>query len=298
MRKNRPPVPLFTLVTILLFSTALSVGALARVVKIVAAENFYGNVAEQIGGEKVSVFSIMSDPNVDRHEYVSSVEDAEAVAAADLVIMNGGEFDSWMDRLLSVSPNKSRIVLKASDLAVKKLPGNEHVWYNVDNIQAVAITLARSLQKLIPQSTDVFSRNDRVFRESLEPIREKMAVISSRYAGTPIGVTETIYLYQAVPLGLRVLTPFAFQKAIAEGSVPPLATTVETENQIQHRQIRILICNDQSTSSVIARVRADAKAANIPVVGLTETMPPGETYQTWTLRQLDELRSALIFASF
>ena len=296
MRKNRPPVPLFTLVTILLFSTALSVGALARVVKIVAAENFYGNVAEQIGGEKVSVFSIMSDPNVDRHEYVSSVEDAKAVAAADLVIMNGGEFDSWMDRLLSVSPNKSRIVLKASDLAVKKLPGNEHVWYNVDNIQAVAITLARSLQKLIPQSTDVFLRNDRVFQESLEPIREKMAVISSRYAGTPIGVTETIYLYQAVPLGLRVLTPFAFQKAIAEGSVPPMATTVETENQIQQRQIRILICNDQIISPVTTKAQAEARAANIPVVGLTETMPPGETYQTWTLRQLDELRSALIFA--
>jgi zinc/manganese transport system substrate-binding protein len=266
------------------------------IIRIVAAENFYGNVAQQIGGDQVSVTSIMSDPNVDPREYESSVEDAKAVAAAGLVIENGGGFDGWMDRLLSASPSRSRIVLKAFNLAAKKLPGNEHVWYNVDNIQAVATALSRSLQKLIPQSTDVFLRNDGVFQRSLEPIREKMAVISSRYAGTPIGLTEAIYLYQAVPLGLRVLTPFAFQKAIAEGRAPPAATTVEAENQIHQRQIRILICNDQTVSPATARAQAEAKAVNIPVVGLTETMPPGETYQTWTLRQLDELRSALIFA--
>lgn len=296
MQNCKLPVPLTILATTLILGTTLALGALASpIIKIVAAENFYGNIAQQIGGDQVSVTSIMSDPNVDPREYESSVEDAKTVAAADLVIENGGGFDGWMDRLLSVSPKNSRVVLKAFNLAVKKLPGNEHVWYNVDNVQAVAIALSRSLQTLIPQSTDVLLRNDRVFQESLKPIREKMAVISSRYAGTPIGLTETIYLYQAVLLGLRVLTPFTFQKAIAEGRVPPTAATVETENQIRQRQIRILIYNDQTISSVTAKAQKEAMAANIPVVGLTETMPPGETYQTWTLRQLDELRSALIF---
>jgi zinc/manganese transport system substrate-binding protein len=285
------------LVATLILSTTLSLGALASpIIKIVAAENFYGNVAEQIGGDEVSVTSIMSDPNVNPREYESSVEDAKAVAAAGLVIENGGGFDGWMDRLLSAFASTSRIVLKAFNLAVKKLPGNGHVWYSVDNIQAVAVALSPSLQKLLPQSTEVFLRNDRVFQESPEPIREKMTVISSRYAGTPIGLTETIYLYQAVPLGLRVLTPFAFQKAIAEGIVPPTATTAETENQVRQQQIRILICNDQSISTVTIKAQAEARAANIAAVGLTETVPPGETYQTSTLRQLDELRSALIFA--
>ena len=295
--KCKLPVPMTILVATLILSTTLSLGALASpIIKIVAAENFYGNVAEQIGGDEVSVTSIMSDPNVNPREYESSVEDAKAVAAAGLVIENGGGFDGWMDRLLSAFASTSRIVLKAFNLAVKKLPGNGHVWYSVDNIQAVAVALSPSLQKLLPQSTEVFLRNDRVFQESPEPIREKMTVISSRYAGTPIGLTETIYLYQAVPLGLRVLTPFAFQKAIAEGIVPPTATTAETENQVRQQQIRILICNDQSISTVTIKAQAEARAANIAAVGLTETVPPGETYQTSTLRQLDELRSALIFA--
>ena len=95
-------------------------------------------------------------------------------------------------------------------------------------------------------------------------------------------------------MGLKVLTPFEFQKAIAEGNDPPADTVVETENQIKEKKIRILIYNEQTVSPITTKAQADAKAANIPVVGVTETMPPGETYQSWMLRELDELRMALI----
>jgi zinc/manganese transport system substrate-binding protein len=212
------------------------------------------------------------------------------------VIENSGGYDDWMDKLLSASPKASRIVLKGFDLAVKKLPDNEHVWYNVDNAQATALAVSRALQKLLPQSAALFAKNDRAFQESLGPIRQRMAQISARYSGTPIGLTETIYLYQALPMGLKVLTPFEFQKAIAEGNDPPADTVVETENQIKQGKVKILIYNEQTISPITTKAQADAKAAHVPVVGVTETMPPGETYQTWMLRQLEELRSALISA--
>jgi len=268
----------------------------SRVINVVAAENFYGNIVQQIGGDAVRVTSVMSDPNVDPHEYESNVEDAKAIAEADLVIENSGGYDDWMDKLLSASPKDSRVVLKGFDLAVKKLPDNEHVWYNVDNAQAIALGVSRSLQKLLPQSAALFAKNDRAFQESLGPIRQKMAQISARYSETPVGLTETIYLYQALPMGLKVLTPFEFQKAIAEGNDPPADTVVETENQIKQGKVKILIYNEQTISPITTKAQADAKAANVPIVGVTETMPPGETYQTWMLRQLDELRSALIAA--
>lgn len=298
MKRSKPQVPLTSLSLVLLFTTAAAPSASpASSIKIVAAENFYGDVARQIGGDRISVMSIMSDPNVNPSEYESNAEYARAVADADLVIENGGGYDAWMDRLISASPNGSRIVLKALDLAVRRLQGSEHVWYSVDNIQAVAIAISRILERIVPQSAAVFSSNDRAFQESLGPIREKMRTISSRYAGTPVGITETMYLYQVAPLGLAVLTPMEFQKAITEGKDPPEGSVVTTGNQIKQHEIRILICNDQTITPLSAKVEAQAKAANIPVVGMTETLPPGETYQTWMLRQLDELRSALIFAS-
>ena len=296
MRISRSFSPLIFLIFVvfLLFVASVLEAQSSRVINVVAAENFYGNIAQQIGGDKVTVTSIMSDPNVDPHEYESNVEDAKAIAAADLVIENGGGYDDWMDKLLSASPSGSRIVLKGFDLAVKHLPDNEHVWYNVDNAQAIAFTILRSLEKMLPQDATFFSKNNRAFQESLGPIRAKMAQISARFSGTPVGLTETIYLYQALPMGLKVLTPFEFQKAIAEGNDPPADTVVETENQIKEKKIRILIYNEQTVSPITTKAQADAKAANIPVVGVTETMPPGETYQSWMLRELDELRMALI----
>ena len=264
-----------------------------RVINVVAAENFYGNMVQQIGGDMVKITSVMSDPNMDPHEYESSIEDAKAVADADLVIENGGGYDDWMDKLLSASPKSSRIVLKGFDLAVKKLRDNEHVWYSVDNAQAIAQAVSRSLQRLLPQKTGEIVKNERAFQESLGPIRRRMAQISGRYAGTPIGLTETIFLYQALPLGFKVLTPFAFQKAVAEGNDPPADAVVEAENQIRQRRIRILVYDEQTISPMTTRALADARAANVPAVGVTETMPRGETYQAWMLRQLDEVLSAL-----
>jgi len=298
MRRGRLQGLLVSFISVLLIvlgAAALDAQA-SRPIKAVAAENFYGNIVKQIGGDAVTVISVMSDPNVDPHEYESNVEDAKAIAEADLVIENGGGYDDWMDKLLSASPRDSRIVLKGFDLAVKKLPDNEHVWYSVDNVQAIAIAVSRDLAKILPQQATLFTKNDRVFQESLGPIRQKMRQISARYSGTPVGLTETIYLYQALPMGLRVLTPFEFQKAIAEGNDPPADTVVETENQIKQKKVKILIYNEQTVSPITTKAQADAKAASVPVVGVTETMPPGETYQTWMLRQLDELRSALITA--
>ena len=143
-RSFGPLIFLISVVFLLLVASVLEAQS-SRVINIVAAENFYGNIAQQIGGDKVTVTSVMSDPNVDPHEYESNVEDAKAIAAADLVIENGGGYDDWMDKLLSASPSALRIVLKGFDLAVKHLPDNEHVWYNVDNAQAIAFTISRSL---------------------------------------------------------------------------------------------------------------------------------------------------------
>jgi zinc/manganese transport system substrate-binding protein len=284
-------VPILALT--LLFGAVVLDAQSTRMVKVVAAENFYGDIVRQIGGDRVSVTSIMSDPNIDPHEYESSVDDAKALASADVVIENGGGYDDWMDKLLSASPNPSRVVLVGFDIAPNKLPDNEHVWYSPDNAGAIAHAIARSLAAALPRDAALFAKNETAFQGTLVQIKEKIAQMSARWSGTPVGLTETIFLYQTGPLGLKVLTPFEFQKAIAEGNDPPADTVVEAENQIRQKKIRILIYNEQTVSAITTKAQDDAKAAHIAVVGVTETMPAGETYQTWMLRQLDEVRMAL-----
>ena len=265
-------------------------------INVVAAENFYGDIVKQLGGSHVSVTSIISHPNVDPHEYESSVKTAIQVSQAQLVIENGGGYDDWMDKILSGSPNPNRFVLKGFDIAQVKLPENEHVWYSIDNAATIAQAITNDLKKLDPGDAATFENNFQMFKQSLQPIQQKIAEIKSKYAGTPVGLTETIYLYQAVPLGLNVLTPFEFQKAMAEGNEPPADTVVTAENQVTHHQIKVLIYNVQTVTPSTTKLENDARAQNIPIVPVSETMPPGKTYQTWMLDQLNVLEQAMVGA--
>jgi len=265
-------------------------------INVVAAENFYGDIVQQLGGSHVSVTSIISNPNVDPHEYESSVKTAIQASQAQLVVENGGGYDDWMDKLLSGSPNSNRLTLKAFDISQVKLPENEHVWYSIDNAVTIAQAISSDLKKLDPADAATFENNFQIFKQSLQPIQLKIAEIKSKYAGTPVGLTETIYLYQAVPLGLNVLTPFEFQKAMAEGNEPPADTVVTAENQITHHQIKVLIFNEQTITPSTTKLENDARAQNIAIVPVSETMPPGKTYQMWMLAQLNVLEQALVSA--
>ncbi len=268
-------------------------GSASSVIPVVAAENFYGDVVKQIGGSHVDVTSILSDPNVDPHEYESNVNNAKAVTKAKLVIESSGGYDDWMDKLLSASPNSSRLLIKGFDLAPTKLPDNEHVWYNVDNMQVIAQMMTDDLKKLDPADASTFDSNFQTFKQSLDQVRTKMSDIKSKYSGSPVGLTETIYLYQAQPLGLKVLTPFEFQKAMAEGNDPPADTVITAENQVKGKQIKVLIYNQQTVSPVTSKLQNDAKAEQIPIVPVTETMPPNKHYQSWMLDQLSTLENGL-----
>jgi len=236
---------------------------------------------------------LISDPNADPHEYESSVQDGVAIAEANVVIENGFDYDDWIDTMLSASPNANRILLTGAKIATYPLPDNPHLWYDPRNMDAVAQAIVAAFKKVDPADASDFDANLASFEKSLTPIEDKMKEIKSKYAGTPVGLTETIYLYQSEQMGLNVLTPFDFEKAIAEGNDPSVQSVQMANDQITNKQIKILIFNDQTITPITTNMQNEAKALNIPIVPVWETMPPGKTYQTWMLNQLNNLEQAL-----
>lgn len=261
--------------------------------QVVAAENFYGDIARQLGGNNVQVTSILSDPNVDPHEYESNVQDGVAISHADIVIENGDDYDTWMDKLLSASPNKNRTVLVGFKIANHPLEDNPHVWYGLDNIQTIAAKITDTLKKQDPTHASEYDQNLAKFDASLQPIIGKMNDIKAKYANTPVGLTETIYLYQTQPMGLNVLTPIAFERAIAEGNDPSAQDVATTNDQITKKQVKVLIYNEQTITPITTNLQNEAKQNNIPVVPVTETMPTAKHYQSWMMDQLTNLEQAL-----
>jgi zinc/manganese transport system substrate-binding protein len=267
--------------------------AAANKISVVAAENFYGDVATQIGGDHVEVVSIMSDPNVDPHEYEADPKDALAINEANVVIQNGEDYDNWMPRLLAASPNPSRVVLTGAQIAHDLLTENPHVWYSLADIRDIAAAIANSYETLDPSDKAEFAQNLKTFDDSLLPIQSEMNSIRSEFSGTPVGLTETIFLYQTDPMKLNVLTPWEFQHAIAEGNDPPVSSIAAANVQVTGHQIKVLIYNVQTVTPITTHLQQDAKSAGIPVVGVSETMPPNEHYQSWMLEQLQTLHTAL-----
>src|ERR1700730_7097545 len=196
---------------------------------VVAAENFYGDIVGQIGGDHVAVTNIITDPSVDPHEYVTNARDGAAVANARLVILNGIGYDDFMGRLLAASPNPQRKVIVVAELTGHKKGDNVHLWYDPPTIPKVADGVLETLVQIDPGDALSFRNWYRAFQASLLPLTQAIASIKAQYSGTPVAFTEPVFGYMAAVLGLNVLTPIEFQKAIEEGEDPPASALARME---------------------------------------------------------------------
>lgn len=271
---------------------ARAVPAVSRV-GVVAAENFYGDIVGQIGGDHVAVTSIISDPNVDPHEYETNAKDAAAVAQAGLVIQNGLGYDAFMDKLLAASPNPKRRLIVVSKLTGHQKDDNVHIWYDPPTLPKLAQAILEALVQLDPASATSYRNWYRAFQASLPPLTRAIATMKGQYGGTPVAATEPVFQYMAQAVGLNVITPMAFQKAIEEGVDPPAAAIARMEDHLKKRQVKLLIYNVQTVSPLTTRVQQLAKQAGVRVVPVSETLPVGKSFQQWMLSELEQIRQAL-----
>jgi zinc/manganese transport system substrate-binding protein len=263
-------------------------------VEVVAGEDFWGDIAGQLGGSRATVQSVVTDPNADPHEYESSTNDARAFATANLVILNGAGYDGWGQKLLQASPHQGRRVLDVADLLGKRLGDNPHFWYDPDFVVRVADQITAEYRSIDPADSSYFEQLRSAFTTSLQPYMQRLAEIKQKFAGVPVGSTESIFVYLAAYLGLNLISPPAFMQAVSEGNDPPADTVVAFQDQIAHRAIKVLVYNVQTATAVTTNLRIAATDRSIPVVGISETVEPATaSFQQWQDRQLIALENAL-----
>lgn len=262
---------------------------------MVAAENFWGDITRQIGGSRVTITSVISDPNADPHLYESDAKTAAAVSKAQLVIVNGLGYDDFMSKLLSASPNDHRRVLTAADVMQISGPrANPHIWYDIGKIPDVASAIAAQLAALDPSHAAEFTANAKTFSDGLAPVNAAIVNIKAKYPGAPVGYTERVPGYLLDAAGLKLATPASFAQAIEDGNDPSPADNAAIDAAVKARAIKVLLYNQQVTSPATDAVKALARQSNVPIVGMTETLPPNDhDFQTWQLRQINEITAAL-----
>jgi zinc/manganese transport system substrate-binding protein len=272
-----------------------SAGAASGKVSVVAAEDFWGSIARQLGGEHADVTSIISDPDTDAHDYEAKPSDGAAFATAQVAIVNGIGYDGWADKLLAANPSSSRKVVTVGDVVGVKEGGNPHQWYSPRSVNSVIDAVITALKQADPADAAYFDTQRQAYRdEGLKRYNELRAQIKAQYGGTPVGASESIFAPLADDLGLKLLTPESFLDAIAEGNDPTAKDKSTVDKQITGKQIKMFVFNSQNSTPDVAALVDKAKKAGIPVTTVTETLiPRGASFQDWQANQLQSMVDAL-----
>ncbi|HEY4412650.1 MAG TPA: zinc ABC transporter substrate-binding protein [Gaiellaceae bacterium] len=267
----------------------------ATQIHVVAAENFWGSLAAQLGGNRVQVTSVITNPATDPHDYEPTALDARTMAGAQMAIVNGVGYDPWAPKLLAANPVGGRVVLTVGDLVGVKPGGNPHRWYSPSNVQTVIAAIVRDYSKLDPKDAAYFrTQKAQLETKGLAEYKNYIATIKRRFGGTPVGASESIFAPLAQALGLRLITPYSFLRAISEGTEPTASDKTTIDRQIAKKQIKVWVFNSQNSTPDVARFTEAARKQGIPVTTITETLTPASaTFQQWQVRQLQALVLAL-----
>ena len=263
-----------------------------------AAENFWGNIAGQIGGKHARVASIITSPNTDPHSYEPTAANARTVAGARFVIENGIGYDPWVPKFLAADQGHPTVLDVGHLLGVAD-GGNPHRWYNPTDVQSVIAQMVTDFQHLDPSDGAYFARQRATFNTvALKEYNATIAAIKATYAGTPVGASESIFAMLAPSLGLNLVTPYSFLKAISEGTDVSAADKATIDNQIKNHQIKIYVYNSQNVTPDVQAQLTQVRAEHIPYATITETLaPPTSTYQAWQTSQLLGIQAALAKAA-
>ena len=277
-------------------TTAPGSAAASDKIQVVAAENFWGSIAAQLGGTRVQETSIISNPQSDPHSYEPTAADARTVSAAQLFIQNGIGYDtSWAPGLAAANPSSSRVVLTVGDVLGLQDGDNPHQWYSHQSVYRVIDAITADYQKIDPAHSSYYAQRKSEFEGStLAEYNALEASIRAKYAGTPIGASESIVSPLADTLGLNLITPYSFLRDISEGSDPTTADKTLIDQQIRQHQIKVYVYNSQNSTPDIQAQVALAQQEGIPVTTVTETLSPaGDSFQQWMVSQLQGLEKAL-----
>ncbi len=264
-------------------------------IRVLAAENQYGDIAQQIGGRYVSVISVESNPNVDPHSYELSPRVASEADSAQVIVQNGLGYDGFMNKVEAATPNPHRNIVDVRRLlGLPSSTPNPHLWYEPQTMRRLAISLEATFGALQPSHRGYFSARASAFFSSLNLLGTKIASFKAKFGGQPVAVTEPVADYLLQDLGLRILTPFAFQAKVMNGvDLSPQEITAQNK-LLSTRQVKAFVYNEQVTDPVTESFVAEAEKSSVPVVGAFETMPtPGFNYQNWMAAELNALSLAI-----
>lgn len=266
--------------------------ASAEPIRIMAAENFYGEAAAAIGGDRLSVQSVIVAAGMDPHDFDPPPSVARTVADAKIVIVNGADYDHWMEHLLEGTAVDGQVVINVAELIGVADGDNPHVWYDPAAMPALANALTAQLVSLDLDGAQEYEERRDAFLATLAPVAARVAEVKAQFDGAPVAATEPVFGYMAAAMGLTMQNE-SFQTAIMNETEPSARDIAAMEDDLRNSRVKVLFTNAQVEDAFTTRLEAIARDASVPVVRVSETQPDGKTYAEWMLDAVEATAKAL-----
>ncbi len=272
-------------------STAAGGGKL----NVVAAEDFWGSIAEGVGGDRVAVTDVITNPAADPHDYEPTADDGRALAGAQVSIVNGIGYDEWASKLLAANEDDSRVEVSVGDVLGLKSGDNPHQWYSPTSVEKVTAAIVKAYEEADPGHDSYYETQAKKFdTQGLARYHQLIAKIKGEFAGTKVGASESIFEPLAPALGLDLITPAGFMDGVAEGTEPSPSEKATADHQLADRAISLWVYNSQNATPDVKRLNEAAEENSIPIATVTETLTPeGASFQAWMVRELEGIDEAL-----
>jgi zinc/manganese transport system substrate-binding protein len=273
---------------------------------IVSSTNVWGDVASSIGGDLVQVVSIIDSFSQDPHSYEASARDQLAVNDADVIVANGGGYDSFIDTLATAAGNSNIVYAylpeegeeeakeeEDHDHAHDHDHGNEHVWYDFHVVEDFATRLAQQLKTLDPENSVEYSTNLDAFVAEIAKLEEQAAAVAGSVSGATVISSEPVADYLLAELGLTNITPESFSQAIEEELDVSPADLLEIQNLISSNSVELFVVNIQTGSVQIDALVELAESSGVAVIQVSELLPEGLTYVEWMEQNISAIEAGL-----
>ena len=263
-------------------------------IKVVAAENFYGKLAETIGGEYVEVYNIMNS-SVDPHSFVSSPRDMKSINYADIIIYNGSNYDPWIKHLLKLKDKeKNFVAIDVSLLTDLHYDPNPHIWFDPRTFPRLAQELCNLFEKTVStQENSYFSRNLQKFLIEYEEVLELIEGIREKHSNVTATSTESVFGHMIKALGFKSINT-RLQKSIIFGSDITPQMIIEYKHLCMKKKVNIIYYNqEQVQNKLIYDLLRFAKSMGIPTIGISETIPYNKDIVSWLKEYLKDTEKSL-----
>lgn len=280
-------------------------------ITVVTSTTVYADLVEQVAGDHVDVTPVIDSAAQDPHSYEASPQDRLTLEKADVVILNGGGYDAFMEDMTTDSQTVINAVdvsgLEGKEQAAEEhdqahgeegheghshAPGgfNEHVWYDLDSMQKLTERIAGQLGEINTEDSQEFTDNAASLNDQLSGMKSELESLN---ASGGYVATEPMPGYLLQDAGLHDDSPAEFTTAIdSESDVAP-AVLKETTDLVTSGYIDLLAFNQQTSTGQTEKLREEAENSGVSVVEFSETLPDGTTYQQWMQDNIDHVSQAV-----